>query len=269
MKRQQENGNLNPRYPKLLLTGTSINYLRWNNVYMTVWWGLSFPGFGQWYQGRYFYGLVLIVWEFFINVMAHLNTAIYYTMAGRFKEAGDVLDQRWFLMYIAIYIFAVWDSYFTGVELNRRGAVAEHEPQSLKSFSLNSLSVDFLMFRDPRLGIIWSLLVPGAGHFWLQRKVLAVFFFVCWMMTVYMSGLPQGVLATFLGDAGGIGRAFDPQWFLFIPSLYMFACYDTYVSTCRLNELFMEEQEKYLTVSWGRASTGKIAFPKAKEGGGT
>ncbi|WP_052487827.1 hypothetical protein [Gordoniibacillus kamchatkensis] len=253
------------RYPRMTVKGISINYLRFSNAYMTIWWGMAFPGFGQWFQGRYFYGLILIVWEFFINLQSNINVAICYTLAGRFDDARQAIDQRWFLCYIAVYIFAVWDCYHVGIDLNRRVMLAEREEQQQKSFSLSSLSIELLALRDSRLSVAWSLLVPGAGHFWLHRKLIAVFFMVIWILTIVQSRVPQGVLYTMVGDFTGATRVLKPEWLLFVPSLYLFACYDAYVSTERMNELYVRELNDYLARRW-RAVPGRVAFRGGEEG---
>lgn len=264
-KRQQQSPGPSARYPKLIVTGVSINFLRLNNVYMTIWWGMAFPGFGQWFQGRYFYGLILIVWEFFINIQSNINTAILYTMLGRFDAARNVIDQRWFLCYIAIYIYAVWDSYHVGIDLNRRMMIAEREKQQLSTYRLTTLSIELVEFRDPRIAAMWSLLVPGAGHFWMQRKLLAVFFMIIWTLTIIQAHVPQGVQYALVGDFTGSTRIVNPEWLFFVPSLYLFACYDSYVSTLRMNEFYIEELNENLGRTWA-AVPGRVTFHGGTEG---
>lgn len=248
-----------PRYKKLAVSFTSVNYLRMNNPYMSIWWGMAFPGFGQWFQGRYVYGLVLILWEFFINVKSHLNVAIFFTMIGRIDAAKASLDQRWFLMYIAIYLYCAWDGYHVGTQMNQITLLADRERQQLRSYYISSITIAFHTLRNPRTAAYWSLLLPGSGHFLLQRKLLAIFFILCWTITMYYSRVPQGVIASLIGDFQTVRRVIDPQWLLFVPSLYMFACYDSYVSTCRLNELYMEELRGHLLRRWSPRE-GRISF---------
>jgi len=38
----------------------------------------------------------------------------------------------------------------------------------------------------------------------------------------------------------------DPQWLLFMPSLYLFVIYDAYSLTVEFNKLFEIEQSKFL-----------------------
>jgi hypothetical protein len=248
------------RYPKLEIGFATVNFLRLNNPYMNIWWGLAFPGFGQWFQGRHLYGLVLIVWEYFINVKSHLNAAIFLTLIGRIDEAKAVLDQSWFLMYIAIYIYCIWDSYHVGTELNRLTLLSNRERQQIEVYQITGLTVSNLSVRQPLIGACWSLLLPGAGHFLLQRKLLALFFICCWTLTMYFSRVPQGVIASLIGDFQSALRVINPQWLLFVPSLYMFACHDAYTSTCRLNDIYREEVARYLMQRWSPRE-GRISFP--------
>ncbi|WP_166238762.1 hypothetical protein [Paenibacillus turpanensis] len=240
----------------------AINYLRGSNIYMDIWWSFCFPGFGQWFQGKYFYGLILMTWEFFINVKSHLNTAIYYSMVGRFQEAKDILDERWFLLYIVIYIFAIWDCYHSSIEIKKRMVIASHERQKVPHYKITPLTITYLANRNPIFPVFWSLLLPGSGHFILQRKFLAIFMIFWWTVTCYYSFLPQGASVAMIGDFQESKHLVDPQWFLFIPSLYMFAAYDCYLSTLESNKFYEEEKRLYLADAVDNAKY-PIPYPEA------
>lgn len=47
---------------------------------------------------------------------------------------------------------------------------------------------------------------------------------------------------TLVGDFQGAKNILVPQWFLFVPSIYCFAAYDSYVSAVELNKFI----DKYL-----------------------
>jgi hypothetical protein len=252
------------RYRKLHLSSLSVNYLRLTNVYMSIWWAFCFPGFGQWYQGRYIYGLILILWEFFMNLKSNLNLAIFYSMIGRFDAAKASLDPKWFLLYVVMYVFAVWDSYHYDPEINKFTVLANRENQTLTSFDLSPFTMIYVSKRKPWMIASWSLLLPGAGQLVLQRKLLAVFLIFWWMVTCYFSHIPQGVTYSLLGDFRKAASVLNPVWLLFIPSLYMFAVYDSYISTNTLNNYYEEGLAQYLKKHWGSAGY-RIPYPR---GGG-
>ncbi len=254
--------NKRARYSKMRMTQYSVNYLRMTNVYMDIWWALTFPGFGQWFQGKYFFGLVLIVWEFFINVQSHLNSAIFLSMHGRFEEAKLELDTRWFLLYIVIYIFAVWDTYYTGVQIKKRYVIASSQPQRLKHFTVGSLAVSFLERRLPFIPVVWSFMLPGAGHFILQRKFLSVFLIFWWILSCYMAGMPEAAILSLTGGHEDAAALLDPQWILFLPSLYLFAIYDSFVGVREINAFFEEEMADHLRKTEINADY-QIPYPEA------
>jgi hypothetical protein len=38
----------------------------------------------------------------------------------------------------------------------------------------------------------------------------------------------------------------DPQWLLFLPSIYVYAVHDSYVNTIHYNQLCEQEQQRFL-----------------------
>lgn len=83
-----------------------------------------------------------MIWEFFVNVKAHINEAIFYSMIGEFEMAKAVIDTRWFLIYITVYIFTMRDSYIM-VSFGLGDLSFGH---LLDSFSVQSLAWLFLSF---------------------------------------------------------------------------------------------------------------------------
>lgn len=37
--------------------------------------------------------------------------SIMYTLQGYFQSSKDVINERWFILYFGIYMFAIWDAY--------------------------------------------------------------------------------------------------------------------------------------------------------------
>lgn len=105
------------------LLGTTQIHLR--SPYIIAWWSAAFPGFGHLQMSKYIRGMVLVLWEILINVQAGINEAMVYSFTGRFDMAKDALEPRWMLLYIPVYLFAIWDSYRTTVDLNKLYLLAD------------------------------------------------------------------------------------------------------------------------------------------------
>lgn len=80
------------RHPKAYLLPYIMNYNQERNPWSIVWWSASFPGAGHMFLCKTFSGAMLMLWEFFINVRAHINEAIFYSMIGEFQMAKEVID---------------------------------------------------------------------------------------------------------------------------------------------------------------------------------
>ena len=76
-----------------------------------------------------------------------------------------------------------------------------------------------------------------------------------WWITIgYVSGLYQAIEFTALGLFEQAKAVIDPEWFLFIPSILGFACYDAYVNTLEYNRLFEKEQAAFLKKNYQNPS---------------
>ncbi|GGM39583.1 hypothetical protein GCM10011351_27190 [Paraliobacillus quinghaiensis] len=224
--------------------GTTQLHLR--NPYIVAWWSAAFPGFGHLLLSKYLRGYILCIWEIFINSMTKLNLAMVYSFTGNMEMAKDVLEPRWMLLYIPVYLFGIWDSYRTTVDMNKVFVLADHENASFKSYAISAFEVNYLDKRRPIMAIIWSLLSPGLGQLYIHRVFKALFTMVCMIVFVYYSKLLVAVQFLFLGEINLATEVIDPQWLLFLPSLYGFSIYDSYVNTVENNKLFKSEQRKFL-----------------------
>ncbi|MGG3007035.1 hypothetical protein [Geobacillus stearothermophilus] len=93
----------------------------------------SFPGFGNLMQQRYATAFMLILWELFINTKARINTGILYSLLGDFEKAKAVLDERWLMFYVAIYMYSIWNSYRGSVDMNKLYLLADREDAPISS----------------------------------------------------------------------------------------------------------------------------------------
>src|SRR5690348_8133386 len=107
------------RRRRALLSSYSVSQLHLKNPWIPAFFSFSFPGFGCVLQHRYLTGFIFLSWEIFINQTAHLNLGILYTLTGQFAKAKEILDQKWLMLYVSIYVYGIWDSYRSTVEMNK------------------------------------------------------------------------------------------------------------------------------------------------------
>ncbi len=226
------------------ILGTTQLHLR--NPYIIAWWSAAFPGFGHMLLSKYLRGYALFIWEVFVNMKAHVNLAMIYSFQGNIDMAKEVLDTRWLLMYIPVYLFGIWDSYRTTVDMNRVYLLAEREDHRFNSFSLGSLEINYLDKRNPLVSVMWSLFIPGLGQLYIHR-ILTAFFVIVWLVCFfYYSHVQEAISLLFLGKMKQATSVLKAEWLLFIPSHYGFAIYDSYISTVENNKLFEKELRNYL-----------------------
>lgn len=239
------NDNTARRYKAhVSLFGTSQIHLR--NPYIIAWWSAAFPGFGHMLLSKYLRGYVLFIWEVVVNIKAHVNLAMIYSFQGNIDLAKDVLDTRWLLMYIPVYLFTIWDSYRTTVDLNKIYLLADREDHTFNTFNLGAVEINYLDQRNPVISIIWSLFVPGLGQLYVHR-IMTAFFVIFWVVVFfYFSHVQEAVSLLFLGKTHQATSVLNQEWLLFLPSHYGFATYDAYISAVENNKLYKEEQSKYL-----------------------
>jgi hypothetical protein len=224
--------------------GTSQLHLR--NPYIIAWWSAAFPGFGHLLLSKYIRGLLLFIWEVFVNYQANINLAMVQSFCGNIELAKATIDTRWMLMYIPVYLFAIWDSYRTAVDMNKLYLLAERENAPFNSFSIGVLEINYLDKRSPAMSVIWSLFMPGLGQLHIHRLVSAFFSLVWTIIFLYFSHTLEAVHLLFFGEIQKSTEVLDIQWLLYMPSMWGFAIYDSYMNTVENNKLFESEQQNFL-----------------------
>lgn len=73
-------------------------------------WSIALPGFGQFLNGKYFKGTVLLILEFLINVQANFNQIILMSFLGEIANAIKHADYQWLMFYPCLYFFSMWDA---------------------------------------------------------------------------------------------------------------------------------------------------------------
>lgn len=224
--------------------GTTQFHLR--NPYAIAWWSAAFPGFGHLLLSKYLRGLVLFIWEVIVNYSANINLAMVHSFCGNIEQAKEALDVRWMLMYIPVYLFGIWDSYRTCMDMNKVYLLSEREDAPFNSFSIGALEINYLDKRQPVMSVIWSLFMPGLGQLHIHRLLTAFFALVWTIVFLYFSKTLVAVHHLFLGNISRATAVLDKQWLMYMPSMWGFAVYDSYMNTVENNKLFDSEQKDYL-----------------------
>lgn len=249
-----------PRRQIAFLSLFGITQLHLRNPYIIAWWSAAFPGFGHLLLSKYIRGFMLIGWEMLINSQMHLNEAIVYTFTGQFDKANEVLNIRWMSLYAPVYLFSIFDTYRTCLDLNHQYSLARRENAPVESFKMSVMEINYLDKRYPWLAVVWSLLMPGMGQLYTHRIINAFFVLVNWIVLSYLSHLLEGIHYLLYWDLSRAASALDMHWILFLPSIYGFAVYDAYVNTVEYNKLFDHEQAVMLKNSY---QPPQFPFPKS------
>ncbi|MFC6231458.1 hypothetical protein ACFQI7_26930 [Paenibacillus allorhizosphaerae] len=149
-------------------------------------------------------------------------------------------------LYIPVYLFAIWDSYRTAVDMNKVYLLAQRENGPYNQFNIGSLEVNYLDKRKPWLAFVWSMGIPSVGQLYLHRIVLAVFILISTIIIVSQSNIVLAIHHLILGDIDSSSKVLDMQWVLYMPSFYFFTIYDAYANTIENNKLFDDSLKQYL-----------------------
>lgn len=228
------------------------------NPWVVGFFSFSYPGFGHLILHRYVAGFILILWETFINGMAKVNTGILYSLIGDFDKAKEVLDERWLILYVGIYMFGIWDGYRSTVDLNKQYLLADREDATIPANKMGPFDMNFLDKRKPWVAVAWSALFPGLGHLYIHKVVVGFFIFGYTVVIMYFGRVPQGIHLTMIGEFDVAKQVLQMQWVLYIPSIFFFILYDAYASTVNYNILFEKEMAKYLREHYQQK---KFEFP--------
>lgn len=154
----------------------------YKSPYAAAVWSMVLPGFGQIYNKDYLVALILLGFEFLINLCSNLNLALVYSFTGDFIRAHSIIDYRWGMFYPSLYAFSIWQAFNTAKSHNERF----HESDVKKRPHLTGFFIGVVVGMN--CGLIWH-----DFEFLNQVKVLSIF-----NMPVF-SGLLFGLLAGWLG----------------------------------------------------------------------
>ncbi|RBW67944.1 hypothetical protein [Bacillus taeanensis] len=224
----------------------STAQLHLKNPLVVAFFSFSYPGFGHLLLHRYAAALMLISWELFINNLANVNLGVLYSLLGDFDKAKEVLDERWLILYVGIYMFGIWDGYRTAVDLNKQYLLADWEDFPLSPLKLGAWDLNYLDKRKPWVALSWSTLIPGLGHLYLHKVMVGFFIFGYTIAIMYYSHIPIAIQYSLIGEFAKVSEVLDMQWTLYLPSIHLFIIYDAYVSAVEYNKLCEKELSNYL-----------------------
>jgi len=243
-----QSANIKPRYLKGKISSFGINSVYPRTPWITAWWSAAFPGFGHMFLGKYLHGFILIIWELVVNNQANLNMGITLSMLGRFEEAKAQINQEWILLYMAVYVYSIWDSYRCAVEIGKSHILAEVEDAPVVPSDVSFFDIVILDKKKPWLGMVWSFLSPGLGQLYGGSTIVGTLVLAWWIFVTYKAVAVRSWLYSFLGDFSSAAAIVDWQWFLFLPSMYAFSIYQAYTGVTESNTLYDIEQIRYLRV---------------------
>lgn len=243
-----QSATLKPRYAKGALSSFGVNSVYPRIPWVAAWWSLTFPGFGHIYLGRYLPGFILIIWELVVNTQANLNMGIALSLHGRFEEAKAVINEEWILLYIGAYIFSIWDSYNSAVEISKSHILSEVEDAPVAPSVVSAFDIVIVSKKNPLLAAVWSALSPGLGQLYSGHTIAGTFILAWWIFITYKANTIGSWFYSFIGDFNNATAMVDWQWFLFLPSMFAFAIYQAYVAVNENNTLYDIEQIRYLRV---------------------
>jgi hypothetical protein len=139
-----------------------------------LFWSIALPGFGQFLNGKYIKGVILIFLEFLVNDQANFNEVIILSFHGEIEKAIIPADDQWFMYYPCLYFFAIWDAF--------KDAGGGKERYSFLPFVLSAYFVtvgciyssNFRLF-GVLIGPVWFpmlCVIPGLALGIILRKII-------------------------------------------------------------------------------------------------
>ncbi|MBU9724320.1 MULTISPECIES: hypothetical protein [Bacillaceae] len=255
-KYRKDGGQNQPRRRIVVSNSLATNSLSYKKPLMVAWWSLAFPGFGHFLLGNHLFGVILVVFEFLINTLSGLNTAIYFSMLGDFQEAKEAIELKYFFVYIPIYIFAVWDSYRKAIELNMdiELTITSKEKFNINPFHLSILEVNSLRKKNTAMTLLWAFIMPPMLYIYIHRFITLVFTAIWWGALLYFTNIMEAVYYSAIGEFSKTKEILDPQWVLNLPSVYTFTIFDVHTKAIENNKMYELEMIHHLRSTYQEGS---------------
>jgi len=228
-----------------------VTNLHRQNPYIVAWWSAAFPGFGHYMLNQYFRATLFTLTEVIINTLAHVNEAIVYTYCGKFELAKSVLEPRWALGYIIIYLYTIWNSYHSTLVQNKLVHLGELEDERLDTMVFTTSGIQYLELKSPVIAAIYSFFFPGLGIVYNHRFLLGFYGILWWLIYLTLSGAHESLAMLITGNVEESIAILNPHWLLFMPSVMWGATYHGVITAKQQNRLFRLEQRQFLRERYG------------------
>ena len=187
-----QNTNRARRYRAYVsILGTTQLHLR--HPLIIAWWSAALPGFGHMLLSKYLRGFILLIWEIIVNTQSNINLAMIYSFTGQFELTKSILEPRWMLLYIPTYLYSIWDSYRTSVDMNNTFILADRENAPFINFQMSGLEINYLDKRNPWIALMWSFFMPGMGQLYIHRIIVSFYLLTWWIFICYFSHFFEGI----------------------------------------------------------------------------
>ncbi|HYE12408.1 MAG TPA: hypothetical protein VEF53_19750 [Patescibacteria group bacterium] len=241
------------RRPLATLSVYGISFLHRQNPLMVSWWSIVFPGFGHYMLNQYVRATLFTLSELVINTLSHVNEAIMYTFCGKFEMAKSAIQTRWIFGYLAIFFYAIWDSYRSTIVQNKMCELAELENEPLKSNIIHPLEIQYLEQKSPYTAAVYSFFFPGLGQVYNHRFGLAFYAMFWWWVYTTLSHAYEALFFFLMGDIGQSISILRPHWLLFMPSVIGGFIYHAFITAVEHNRLYKVEQKQHLVKRYGNS----------------
>ncbi|WP_163538707.1 hypothetical protein [Gracilibacillus sp. YIM 98692] len=242
------------------------NVLSFNSPWVVLWWSMAFPGYGHLLINHYLWGFILILFEFIFNNLGQINLAIFYSMLGDIEHAKEVLNIKWTLLYASVYVFTIADSYRRCVDNNKVYQLAYAQGDSKNPFQFSPLEKNLLEKREPLYTCFWSIIMPGLGSFISNRMPLFILSLIWWGVVIFYSNLYEAIVYSMIGDISKAKATLNPQWVLFIPSIYVFGIFSAYNMAVGNNKVYEMEKSSFLKKYYQKGELDSIYKDSQQEG---
>jgi hypothetical protein len=234
-----------PRRPLVAISLWGISLVHPIRPFIVAWWSAAFPGFGHYLLNQNLRATLLTLLEVIINTIGHVNTAIVYTLCGKFDLARTVVQPKWAIGYIIIYFFVIWDSFRSALIQNKLYQLAQLENARIQASLFQAMSFQYIERKNPFLPAFYSFLFPGLGQLYNHQIGIACWAILWWWIHLTMSHAHEALLYFLFGNFPMSVAVLDPQWLLFMPSIWGGSIYYAYITALEQNRLFRREQRQY------------------------
>ncbi|MFT8871220.1 MAG: hypothetical protein ABF868_02900 [Sporolactobacillus sp.] len=245
------------------LSSLGVVQLTAHNPYVIAWWSAAFPGFGHMLLNMHLKGNLFFIFEIIINVHARLNEAMVASFEGHFELVRQELDPRWTMLYIPFYLFCIFDSYHSAININARCYIDRHQTLPQATFHINGFEVCSLERRSPLIASVASLFMPGLGQIYVCRHVPATALLIWTVIITYYSNDLTALQQLFDGHVDKARELINMEWLMFAPSLAFGTSYDALISAVAQNKLFIQQQDDLFRLHW---PARPIIVPHTKTG---